>query len=88
MKILSEFFNCLKNMERISKNILFAGIVCSLCVYLLSVVLLMVYSVLADDFTTGLYWYRIISELSVRIVSASLAPVFIFEILCISKGLK
>lgn len=88
MKILTEFFDCLKNMERISKNIMFAGVICSLIVYFLSVGALIIYSLFADDFTTGIYWYRMISELSVRMIAASIAPVFIFEILCISKGLK
>lgn len=88
MKILTEFFDCLKNMEKISKYILFGGVICSLAVYIASVGVLIIYSTFAEDFTTGLYWYKEISELSVRIISASLAPVFVFEILCISKGLK
>jgi len=88
LKILKEFYDCLRNMERVSKNILFAGVVMSFLIYLSSLTVLFIYALAMDDFTTGMYWYKQLSELSVRILAAGTAPVFIFEILCISRGLK
>lgn len=88
MKILREFYDCFKNMEKISKITLFCGFCLSFAVYLIAAALFVYYAFFDGDYTTGAYWYNLAAQLSVRILAAGSAPVFVFEILCISRGLK
>ena len=88
MKIFSQIVLLIDQMEKVSKWILAAGYIIFLFANVSAVILLLFYTYINADITTGLYWYHELFVLAVDSMIICIMPVLIFEVILIWSGNK
>ncbi|MBQ7688027.1 MAG: hypothetical protein IJT27_02295 [Clostridia bacterium] len=87
MKKIANFISCLKNMERVSKIILYAANAAVLLTYGAAIAVLSP-GLFHGDLSTALYWAQELWLLAKELLGATVVPVLLFEIFFYAKGLK
>ena len=88
MKILMDISGCIKQMERISKIIIFTGYIVSLLIFASAFSLYIYYGTYKNDYSTGYIWFKELILLCIHMFGAATIPVFIFELFLTASGGK